>query len=188
MTKNELRFDIQAKRLSLELNDYLFRCKQITDWVIREKLETVKSIHIFVGMQPKREINTLPVIVEALRRGLDVWAPVVKKDKTLSHGRIKQIGDLNEGSFGLIQPNAESDLPEAELILVPGLGFTKEGDRLGWGKGYYDGFLSRMENCALFSGLCFHFQLLHEIPVDPWDVKMHQIITEIGSFQCGKQF
>ncbi|MCA0446691.1 MAG: 5-formyltetrahydrofolate cyclo-ligase [Bacteroidetes bacterium] len=184
MTKQELRVEIQTKRLKLELTDYLFLSKKITDRVIFESFKSKKSIHIFIGMAEKREINTLPVVIEALRRGIEVWAPVIRPDKKFVHGRIKSIDDLEEGPFGLTQPKAESEFPETELVFVPGLGFTKRGDRLGWGKGYYDGFLTEIKDKTGFSGLCFDFQVLEEIPVEPWDVKMTQIITESGIIQC----
>lgn len=184
MTKQDLRIEIQSKRLELELSQYLSLCKKVTDQVITEYFDDVKSIHVFIGMQKKREINTLPVIVEALRRGIEVWAPVILANKTLVHGKIKSLSDLNEGPFGLIQPEEDSNLVETELVLVPGLAFTLDGNRIGWGKGYYDGFLSNLRSDTILAGLCFDFQLLPVVPVDIWDVKMNRIITESGSYIC----
>lgn len=184
MTKQELRVDLQTKRQQLELDHYLQLSKKITDRIIREILISIHSLHVFIGLAEKREINTLPVIIEALKAGKDVWAPVILKNKEMMHGRIKNIDDLEKGPIGLIQPKAESLIPDAELILVPGLGFTTKGDRLGWGKGYYDQFLSTMKADSVFSGLCFDFQIVSHIPADQWDEKMTQIITESGLIYC----
>lgn len=184
MTKQELRTAIQLKRSELELSGYLRMSKAVTDQVISEYFDKIKSVHVFIGMQNKREINTLPLIVEALKRGIEIWSPVIRPDKTMVHGPVKNIGDLSEGPFGLIQPQKGSTLPKMDLVLVPGLAFTPIGNRLGWGKGYYDGFLGKLSPKTGLAGLCFNFQVLPEIPVDPWDIKVNRIFTEVGLIQC----
>ncbi|MFH0992778.1 MAG: 5-formyltetrahydrofolate cyclo-ligase [bacterium] len=65
---------------------------------------------------------------------------------------------------------------QIDLILVPGVVFDRRGYRLGYGKGYYDRYLSVSPIHAI--GVCFHFQLAEELPAEPHDVRMDQIITD----------
>jgi 5,10-methenyltetrahydrofolate synthetase len=68
---------------------------------------------------------------------------------------------------------------EVAAILVPGLGFTIRGERLGRGAGFYDRFLKEYPN-ALRVGLAFQEQLIHQIPTDAWDEKVDVILTDQG--------
>lgn len=65
-----------------------------------------------------------------------------------------------------------------KVLLIPGLGFSKTGDRLGRGKGYFDRYLENYNGLKI--GLCFKVQLTDVIPQDPHDIKMDWIVTEEG--------
>ena len=86
---------------------------------------------------------------------------------------------LTTGSFGILEPDS-SNLPfdftdyqnEKVLILVPGRAFSKNGERLGRGKGYYDSFLKNKPRNCMTAGVCFPFQIVNEIPVESHDFKM----------------
>lgn len=65
---------------------------------------------------------------------------------------------------------------EPDVLLIPGLAFTKNGQRLGRGKGYYDRYLEKFKNKKI--GICFTTQIFDKIPGDIWDQNMDQIITE----------
>lgn len=90
---------------------------------------------------------------------------------------------LKAGSFGILEPIAEENAateatnhPAIDLIIVPGVAFDRKNNRLGRGKGYYDRLLSELHVPKI--GLCFDFQLFNEIPVEPFDRKMNQVISE----------
>lgn len=86
---------------------------------------------------------------------------------------------LKSGVFGILEPTlsdpsiSENDL---DLIVVPGVAFDRERNRMGRGKGYYDRLLSTLQVPKV--GICFGFQLLPSIPVEPFDKKMDLVITE----------
>jgi len=88
--------------------------------------------------------------------------------------------DLNKGAFGILEPcPTGSDCiqnEEIDLIIVPGIAFDRQGNRLGRGKGYYDRLLSTLSAPRI--GLCFSFQLLDHIPVKPFDIQMNAIVTD----------
>lgn len=86
---------------------------------------------------------------------------------------------LQPGAFGIPEPiDTEATVPESavDLIIVPGVAFDRQLNRMGRGKGYYDRLLSTLQAPKI--GICFNFQLQNNIPVEPFDKKMDLIITE----------
>lgn len=87
--------------------------------------------------------------------------------------------NLIPGVFGIPEPTdikttvTESDV---DLIIVPGIAFDRQLNRMGRGKGYYDRLLSTMQ--APKVGICFDFQMQDSVPVEPFDKKMNMVITE----------
>ena len=86
---------------------------------------------------------------------------------------------LEPGPFGIPQPAANAPLvhPETlDVVIIPGVGFDEQGDRLGFGKGYYDRYL-RMATDAVRIGVCFRQQLRPKLPTGELDVRMDWVIT-----------
>lgn len=81
--------------------------------------------------------------------------------------------------FGISEPTGEEwkDLGAVELIVVPGVAFDKQNNRMGRGRGFYDRLLKSTPN-AVKVGVAYDFQMLDTIPVEPHDVKMNRVITE----------
>ncbi|MDR0349304.1 MAG: 5-formyltetrahydrofolate cyclo-ligase [Tannerella sp.] len=84
---------------------------------------------------------------------------------------------LQMGCLGIFEPVSETeDQINPELIVIPGIAFDRQLNRLGRGKGYYDRLLSNVTVPCI--GVCFHFQLFDQIPADAHDRKMSVIITD----------
>ncbi|MCR5589083.1 MAG: 5-formyltetrahydrofolate cyclo-ligase [Bacteroidales bacterium] len=81
--------------------------------------------------------------------------------------------------FGIGEPSGEewTDLDAVELIVVPGVAFDRQNNRMGRGRGFYDRLLKSTPN-AVKVGVAYDFQILDSIPVEPHDVKMDRVITE----------
>lgn len=79
-------------------------------------------------------------------------------------------------AFGIGEPvgGLFTDLDKIDVILVPGVAFDQLGNRLGRGKGYYDKILKNTRGYKI--GICFSFQVMDEVPVDDYDVKMDRVI------------
>ena len=92
--------------------------------------------------------------------------------------RISALRDLSPGAYGILEPKeTEAYQDEANaLCLVPGLAFSADGARLGYGKGYYDTFFA--QHPVLKLGLCYDFQLVPQVPTQPHDVRMDGILTD----------
>ena len=86
---------------------------------------------------------------------------------------------LKPGPFGILEPKADGiEVPknEIDLIIVPGVAFDKDKNRMGRGRGFYDRLLSTLN--APKVGICFGFQMIPQVPVEPLDKKMDYVITE----------
>ena len=97
---------------------------------------------------------------------------------------IHSLSELIPGYCGILEPNAETEteLKEIELIIVPGLVFSKDGGRIGYGRGFYDRLLGRTRSIKI--GLCFSCQLTEEIPMNQQDQKVDRIVTEDEVIYC----
>ena len=92
--------------------------------------------------------------------------------------------DLEPGQFGVLEPIGDCpalDVKHLDLVLVPGIGFTLDGARLGRGKGYYDRLLSQVSGFKC--GVAFECQMLTALPVEPHDVRLNGILTP-SAWRC----
>ncbi|MEE4198997.1 MAG: 5-formyltetrahydrofolate cyclo-ligase [Bacteroidales bacterium] len=107
----------------------------------------------------------------------NIVLPSVKGDE-LELREFKGLDDMLEGAaFGIKEPRKlyQEPLERIDLIIVPGVAFDKQNNRLGRGKAYYDKLLSKTR--ALKVGVCFDFQLLEQVPADQYDIKMDRVIS-----------
>lgn len=135
------------------------------------------NYHIFVGSLEKGEIATKPLIEVLLNSGRDIFVPKVYKDGKLSHHQIKSITDLQEGKFGIEEPLTEpTDKKQFDCIIIPMLAADIKGNRVGYGKGFYDRMLEEIKGVKI--GLIFDQCLFDKIEIDDFDIPMDYIVTE----------
>lgn len=80
------------------------------------------------------------------------------------------------GDFNILEPQNEPYTGGFDLIIVPGVAFDRQGNRIGRGRGYYDRFLCQHLEVKRI-GICFDFQLVEEVPTEPLDIKMDEVIS-----------
>lgn len=138
-------------------------------------------IHTFVSWRD--EVDTHALIKAALAGGKRVVVPRVPPSKLqLEHYFISNFAALVPGTLGILEPSSGPGAQPAlasrrfDVILVPGLAFDRSGNRLGYGRAYYDQFLAGTK--ALKIGLAFALQIVEEVPVAPHDQRVDMIITE----------
>ncbi|MEA4901818.1 5-formyltetrahydrofolate cyclo-ligase [Desulfitobacterium sp.] len=147
------------------------------------KFKAAKTIMSFLNFRD--EVDTTLLAVSILESGKRLILP-----RCASHGILipAEIHDLNEdiepGKWGIREPKGEKLNPvnpeEIEMIIIPGAAFDRQGNRLGYGGGYYDRFLNRLRPETPKIALAFSCQILPEIPLEPFDFKMDALVTEEG--------
>jgi len=136
-----------------------------------------RSILAFVPMATEPDIR--PVLLEALGAGRELAFP--RFEATAGVYELCRVGlwdELVPGRFGVMEPDAGCPIilrNQLDLILVPGIGFSINGDRLGRGKGYYDRLLSGVSGFRC--GVAFDCQIVTSLPVEPHDVRLNGILT-----------
>ena len=190
MSKAEIRNHIREKRRNQGLS--LIKRKSKVIWESLSSLrefDRASTIAFYVSIAREGEVYTIPMIEASLLLGKSICVPKVVENSGLKFFEIRSMKALNKGSFGILEPARGSEiLPKAiDLVIVPGVAFDKSGNRLGLGKGYYDRFLSKLENGTPIIALAFDFQIVHSIPPSMNDVKVHKIMTETKIIECSKQ-
>ena len=125
-----------------------------------------------------REVETSLVASRALAAGKKLLYPAVI-GSDLQFRAVAAVDELVRGRFGIPEPAGEArDPAKADILVVPGVAFDLCGRRIGYGKGYYDRSLHRLEGSGRLIGFCYDFQLVEEIVGEPHDVTMDLIVTE----------
>src|SRR5687767_3921840 len=104
------------------------------------------------------------------------------EQERLAFYRIDAVDELELSRWGLHEPRPdvarEVDPAVIDLIIIPALAFTANGERLGRGRGHYDRFLPRLRPDAVKIGICFAPHRIPQIPVEPHDIRMDHVIFE----------
>jgi 5-formyltetrahydrofolate cyclo-ligase len=153
-------------------------------------LDCFKRADIMVGYIPTdREVNTTPLIQAALAGGKSVYVPRIAGEELCFH-RITQAEEkLKPNRYGILEPDAGLPLLDRKemtihpgMIIVPGLAFDRQKNRLGRGKGYYDRFLGEIKKFTALKccvvGICFWEQLVPVLPYCENDVPMDAVVTD----------
>lgn len=183
MDKTELRKSLKKERNSLpkEIKDE-FDMK-IFQEIINSKIYRDSKI-IFIYVSYNSEVDTIPLIKYSLEIGKKVCVPkVLDKEGNMESLYIDSLNELKEGVFGILEPHStnKANPIDIDLVITPGLAFDKKGGRIGYGKGYYDRYLT-LSNKAFKLGVCYDFQIVSLLPTSKEDVKVDMIISEKNKF------
>lgn len=104
-----------------------------------------KAHRIGVTISSSIEIDTKPIILQARLQSKEVYVPRTLPNRQMSFFKLKRNTVIEKNSFGIYEPQIDAELvqkEELDLLLVPGLAFSLQGDRIGFGGGYYDRYLA----------------------------------------------
>ena len=142
------------------------------------------TVFCFVGTA--REIDTHPILEDALAAGKALCVPLCVADGIMELRRIRSLAELVPGAYGILEPPAESPALEPDAVdfaVLPCLTCDHAGHRLGKGGGYYDRFLAAYRGGAVL--LCREKLIREEIPLEPHDRPVPWVLTEAGLFEDG---
>lgn len=186
--KARLRRDLRKNRDGVEADR-----RAVLDRQVFARLTVLPEFfygaRVLVYLSAKGEVGTDDIVRACLARGLIVAAPVVRNrnGEMLAYPLYKPEG-LSKGAFGIREPASDRDPvapSELDLFLIPGVGFSPTGARLGYGGGYYDRFLAQRRAGAVIIGLAYDLQVVPRIPMDKHDVRVNIIVTPTRVIRVG---
>ena len=173
MDKKELRAHIKALKKQHTKEQLLEQSEQIM-----AKLEChpdfVKAERVMLYSALPDEVQT-QAFLEKWHLKKTIILPTVVGDDIVPVEYGKDTG-FAVGDFNILEPQNEPYTGDFDLIIVPGVAFDRQGNRIGRGRGYYDRFLCQHLNVKRI-GICFDFQLVDTVPTEPLDITMDEVIS-----------
>ncbi len=138
----------------------------------------------------RSEVRTRQNLTSILQSDKKIVAPYCTQDEfskpKLGLWLLQDMNELRPGKWDILEPpkqrwqetGKQIQVEQLDLIVVPGVGFDRQGGRLGNGAGYYDRLLAKVRKDALLVGIAFESQLLESITMDEHDIFMDKVITE----------
>ena len=181
LDKTALRTRFRTYRSSLAEDAYRKRCLAICEQLaLLPELEQATTVLVYWPMLRNREIDVRPLITGL--KGKHIALPVVD-DTDMYAAPYTAVSVLKPNKWGILEPagGARTPVSAIEAAVIPALGADRRGHRLGYGKGYFDRFLRRLDArfiCPVF-GAC----LVDTLPAEEHDIPMHIVATESGVFR-----
>lgn len=175
MNKKEIRKIIREKRENLSL-DFIERSSEEIYKKLKNETIFFNAKNILSYMDFKNEVKTHEINSFIKENGKNLILPrVIDKEVMIA---IKSGENFSQSPFGNIEPVGDEYKGEIDLIIVPGVAFDKYGNRIGFGRGYYDRFFKKYPNARRIA-IAFEIQIFEEeIETDIFDEKIDMLITE----------
>jgi len=179
ITKQDLRRRLRSTRLDVAparraeaATMAAAHFENIPDWSSCQRLALYQPI--------PEEFDPEPIAAAARSRGLALYLPVINDDKGLSFALWQEEEDLICNRYGIPEPAPHARrlaAAELDMVVLPLVGWDRQGGRLGMGGGYYDRALADAGD-VIRVGLGYASQECTSLTLDPWDIPMHFVVTE----------
>jgi 5-formyltetrahydrofolate cyclo-ligase len=194
--KKSLRKEILAKRKEMPVEEVIAKSHAMFErWRNRFSLKKIGYFHIFQSIADRREVDTREFIDFVWERHPQVFlvVPIVDSiTQNLRHALVHEDLEMRPNKFGIPEPHMAVDFVhpvQLDMIIVPLLAFDDNGQRLGYGAGYYDRFLALTRPACIKIGLCFesgHQSTL--LPAEPHDIPLDFVVTENNILRFNPNF
>ncbi len=181
MDKQKFRVELKNRLSQMSEADKKLQSQNICS-KLTQMPEFKKAGLIMIFLSLPHEVDTTPIILCAWQQGKSVSVPKVSWQQR--HMLPVQINSLETGfstdGYGLKNPVTGVPVPleDIDLVITPGLGFDKKGNRLGRGGGYFDRFFSNENLKAKKCAICFSQQVIDHVPTDDHDVPIDCLISD----------
>jgi 5-formyltetrahydrofolate cyclo-ligase len=185
MTKQELRRDFIQRRKALTAAEAAAQSQAIARLFFSFfAVENLKAIHTYLPIRRQNEVDTFPIIYTIQEKFLKTHVVISRSlADTFEMEHYQWVPDmtLTINSWGILEPNPSSaihyPLSEIDLVIVPLLAFDKHGNRVGYGKGFYDRFLAKCRSNAIKVGVSFFEPADRITDINPFDIRLDYCIT-----------
>ena len=173
MEKKELRTLIKTLKKQHTKEQLLEQSEKILA-KLEQHPDFIKAERVMLYNALPDEVQT-QAFLEKWHLKKTIILPTVVGDDIIPVEYAKDTG-FAVGDFNILEPQNVPYTGDFDLIVVPGVGFDRQGNRIGRGRGYYDRFLCQHLDVKRI-GICFDFQLVDEVPTEPFDIRMDEVIS-----------
>lgn len=189
MNKKDLRQQYKAKRSALSETDIDEKSMLIANRLIALPIWDKTYFHIFLPIEQHHEVNTEFVL--HLLSGKDKEVVLSRSDfetREMTHFLLTENTKIKKNDYGIPEPVNGLEVPvkNIEVVFVPLLAFDIQGNRVGYGKGFYDKFLAECQPETIKIGLSFFDAVDAVHDVFESDIKLDYCITPGQTYQFGK--
>jgi 5-formyltetrahydrofolate cyclo-ligase len=183
--KEEIRRRVLEQRNNMLQEEVKSKSKQIQDRFF-ESLYYQSSRTIMTYVDFQNEVETKNIISRALDEGKIIAVPLCGPNVSLVPVKIQSLDDLESGTKGILEPKKIDiiDVKRLDLVLMPGVAFDRNCNRVGYGLAYYDRFLTQLSPSTMIIALAYSFQVVEFLPVEEHDQKVNLIVTEDEIIRC----
>ncbi|MGD8346332.1 MAG: 5-formyltetrahydrofolate cyclo-ligase [Lysobacterales bacterium] len=188
--KSDLRKELRSRRAALapgrraELNAAINR--HLIEYTQTARISDLAAFHAFDG-----EPDLSAALQHLAENGVTLALPVVREVPGRSYIAFHEWApgcDMAPNRFGIMEPTGTDEIPlvRFDLVLLPLVSWDRRGGRLGMGESYYDRAFQPFAQSPrpVRMGVAFEHQRAEHIPLDPWDIRLHAMVTEKGWFTC----
>lgn len=175
MDKKALRREIREKKRAMTEEEIVDRSEKLGQLFVQS--EAYRKAKTVYGYLPyNQEVRTVPMLEQALRDGKRVAVPKIYGD-TMKFLYLDDLSKVEKNDMGIPEPIADTPVAEDKtaLVLMPGLAFTEQGDRMGYGGGFYDRFLAEEPDHPTLA-LCYAFQIVDSLPTEEFDIPVDTVL------------
>jgi 5-formyltetrahydrofolate cyclo-ligase len=190
--KHQIRASMREKRGRISNQDYLKAAKSCADIIIKNNiLDNQQNIAFYLSQD--NELDLYLLIEHCLTQKKSCYLPILD-NKRLKFAQYTHKSILQSNKYNIPEPvilsnsqlnNNIIQAKQLDLVFVPLVAFTKSGQRLGMGGGYYDQTFAFLANLSdnnnikpRLIGIAYDLQCLDSLPVDSWDINLNGIATE----------
>ncbi|VAX33092.1 5-formyltetrahydrofolate cyclo-ligase [hydrothermal vent metagenome] len=186
--KKSIRKKLQLERRGVGATERQRKSQAIMAFLLQlDPFRKARTIQLYLSYAT--EVETSPIFHFARRKNKQIAVPILDRAHcALQFSELNTLSPhmLEKSPLGISQPRLEFqkkiDPKTIDLWIIPGLAFDPQGNRLGYGKGYYDRALQNIQQPVL--GLAFEIQIVPHLPVETRDVPVDYIITEKRTIVC----
>lgn len=179
----EIRRQILAARDALSRDEQRSKSRALAEnlWNA-DLLQDAQTLFVYVDF--RSEVVTVPLIRRCLKKGLQVAVPLTlpAKSRLLPYLITNPDQDLQPGYCSIPEPDSDRlptvDPNNIDTVILPGSVFDEKGGRLGYGGGFYDRFLANEAPHAKRIGMAFELQVVPSLPLLPHDQLLDHLVTE----------
>ncbi|MDD5937155.1 MAG: 5-formyltetrahydrofolate cyclo-ligase [Clostridiales bacterium] len=180
--KMTIRKRILDNRDQLSNNQIKTKSNAILEQLIQmEAVRTASDLYTYVSFGS--EVDTFGLIRWAFTNGKNVYVPRIISKGIINFYRIQSLGELVPGKFGILEPISEEvgnfGRRKDQVMILPGIAFDRDKNRIGYGGGYYDRYLEKYDQgISAKIAVGFELQMMDAIEPNEFDKKVDSIVTE----------